>query len=179
MRRGKYQAPRRKLPVTLWIILLVAVIGTSIGGTRAYLSHSAGPVTNTFVQNEDPAITVNDDYTITVEANYNVYLRAAVVANWKQEDGSILAAVPQLGTDYSVSDEWELINGFYYYKKVVTSSDPISAIITVMPDKETLQVDVAVQAIQAVGTTDSTNPIGAIDAVEHAWRVAATEFLGN
>ena len=168
MRRGKYQAPRRKLPVTFWIILLVAVIGTSIGGTRAYLSHSAGSVTTTFVQNADPKITVNTNYSITVEANYDVYLRAAVVPSWKNGN-NIIAALPSSFTIQAGQDWFLHSDGFYYYVKPIKTGET-SSICTVSgenPSNYTLSVDIAVQAIQAVGTIDN----GDTKAVVAAWGV--------
>ena len=179
MRRGKYQAPRRKFSPALWIVLILAVLSMSFGGARAYLSHSGGQVTNAFATDDKPVISVDSAYKVTVTANYAVYLRAAVVPNWKSTtNNNLLAAIPAKGTDYTIGSDWFFHDGFYYYTQLVTKTQPTTtAIVTsITGTKEgyTLTMDVAVQAIQAIGTTDS----GDTKAVVAAWGVDPST-LGN
>ena len=171
MRHGKFETPRRQFSPTVWIVLLLAVTAMSLGGVGAYLLHSTEqPVTNTFVTEAIPQISVSDDYKVTVSnTNYPVYLRAAVVVNWKSTNGkTVLATMPVEGTDYTVNKDWELKDGnFYYYNRSVTNETIKAPIVTVNGTKTNyeLVVDVAVQAVQAVGTVDG----GTTLAVEDAW----------
>ena len=34
MRHGKFQAPRRRISPAIWVVLILAVLGISIGGVR-------------------------------------------------------------------------------------------------------------------------------------------------
>ena len=180
MRHGKYQKTCRRTSPVIWIVLVLVLLSLSFGGVMAYLSISGGTVTNTFEADLNPVITVDDAYTVTVEADYAVYLRAAVVPNWvSNSSGTILAAVPVEGKnqDYQVGSDWELLNdGFYYYTRPVTDKTPTSAIVTPgsnTKDGYTLRIDVAVQAIQAIGTTDGNSPI---EAVKDAWGITGEQI---
>lgn len=179
MRHGKYQ--KRTISPAIWIVLILAVLGMSFGGARAYLSHTGGEVENSFTTEVHPTITVSDDYKVTVSnTNYAVYLRAAVVVNWKSEGtGNLLAALPAAGTDYTVGRDWVKHDGFYYYKQAVTNGEinsPVVSLTASTKDGYTLIADVAVQAIQAVGQTDDATPI---DAVEQAWGIPTNTINGT
>ena len=180
MRRGKYQKAYRRISPATWIILILALLSLSFGGVRAYLSISGGSVTNTFDTDNNPVISVLDDYTVTVTADYAVYLRAAVVPNWKSTtNNNLLAAIPAKGTDYTVGKDWVFHNGFYYYTQPVTKAQPTTtAIVTSIANTKegyTLTMDVAVQAIQAIGTTDT----GDMKAVLNAWGVDPSTLATN
>ena len=97
MRRGKFHKRKNRFPAVLLAVLILAVMGASFGGVRAYLSHSGGEVNNSFTTEKHPTIAVSDDYEVTVSnTDYAVYLRAAVVVNWKSTtNNNLLAAVPQ------------------------------------------------------------------------------------
>lgn len=186
MRHGKFETPRRQFSPTVWIVLLLAVTAMSLGGVGAYLLHSAAqPVTNEFITEAYPQVSVDGDYKVTIaEPDYAVYLRAAVVVNWKSNSGNnILITMPVEKTDYVVNSAWlKKEDGFYYYNQPVSKAlkdnlievnaenntikikDPI---VTLSGTKAgyTLVADVAVQAIQAVGKTDD----GSQTAVQDAW----------
>lgn len=177
MRHGKFQAPRRRISPAIWVVLILAVLGISIGGVRAYLSHSGGQVSNEFTTDNHPMITVRDDYSVTVTADYAVYLRAAVVVNWKSGSGKLLAVQPE-GYSLTLGNNWvKHSDGFFYYRKAVNNGDEIPPVIqTVAPPGEdsqyykedyTLAANVAVQAIQALGTTDTDDK----PAVTAAWDI--------
>lgn len=181
MRHNQSQNPRRKASPALWGILLLAALGMSFGGTKAYLSYSAGPVPNRFTADVHPTISVSDDYKVTVSNTaYGVYLRAAVVVNWKSTDGnSILAAMPKEGTDYTVDGAWEKLDeNFYYYNQVVTNGTIDAPIVTLSGTKSgyTLVANIAVQAVQAVGQTDEDDPQ---DAVFNAWNIQAAQIKAH
>ena len=170
MRHGKFETPRRQFSPTVWIVLLLAVTAMSLGGVGAYLLHSADqPVDNTFIIESHPQVSIDDNYNVTVTSDYAVYLRAAVVVNWKCTNGKpVLATMPVEGKHYTVNKDWELKDGnFYYYKSSVTNGTIEAPIVTVNGTKTNYELvaDVAVQAIQAVGTVDG----GTTPAVENAW----------
>ena len=180
MRHRKYQ--KRIMTPAVWILLILAVLAVSFGGVRAYLSHSGGQVSNEFTTDNHPTITVGDDYSVTVAADYAVYLRAAVVVNWDNNSSDTILAAKS--GDYALSinsqDWYQHTDGFYYYKQAVTKEKPTtSQLITDVSGAKagyTLKVDVAVQAIQAVGQTDDDSPV---DAVSDAWGIPAEAIKGS
>ena len=185
MRRGKFQKRKNRFPAVLLAVLILAVMGASFGGVRAYLSHSGGEVNNSFTTEKHPTLTVDNDYRVTVSnTDYAVYLRAAVVVNWKSTSGdNILAEMPAEGTDYklNLSEGWHKRDGnFYYYDQAVSTATPTPPILSLEPlttkTGYTLVADVAVQAIQAVGQTDGNNPV---DAVHAAWGITADAIKGT
>lgn len=180
MRRGKYQKTYRRNSPATWIILVVVLLSLSFGGARAYLSISGGSVTNSFDKDVNPVISVDNEYKVTVAADYAVYLRAAVVPNWKSNStNNILADVPVKDTDYTVGSDWVYNGGYYYYTQPVTQAQPTTtAIVTKISNTKegyTLIMNVAVQSIQAIGTTDN----GDIKAVVNAWGVDPSTLVNN
>lgn len=165
MSRGKYQAKPKGLPIlTVALIVLLAVAIIS-GGTVAYLAKSAAkPAVNTLLADQNPVVEItntNGKHYVTVKnTGYAVYLRAAVVVNWKN-DTNVIAAPP---SDFTIDpgDGWVYHNGFYYYTAPVTNNLETSLIVldaveaSAQKANYTLTVDIAVQAIQALGTTDGT-----------------------
>lgn len=193
---GKYRRKKRTMPLASWVLVLMAVLSLSTGAVVAYLAASTGAVTNSFnaAQSKDPIIAESmspDKLTksnVAVQPNnpgYAVYVRAAVLVNWKNGDGNVLAKAPVLGTDYSMDpgdSGWFEHGGFYYYAEMVKDE------IDVNPDKTdqtanlidsitvlkpapvsgyTLNVEIITQTIQALGTTD----VGDIAAVKNAWGI--------
>ena len=161
------------------ILLVIALLGAMTGGAVAYLSTSTNSVENNFETAIDPSVAVNEDNSIKIDdPGYAVYLRAAVVVNWKNAD-HILADIPVEGTNYEikVGDNWKKIGSFYYYQSVVTSEVTTAPVVKITELKEKkgykIAATVAAQAIQAVGTTDEDEKT----AIEDAWGVAATDFL--
>ena len=177
MRHGKYQ--KRTISPVVWIVLILAVLGMSFSGARAYLSHSGGTVTNSFTTEVHPTISVDEYYKVTVSnTEYAVYLRAAVVVNWDNDASSTV--LPAKSGEYTLAPGpgWVLHGDFYYYNQAVTNGTIDAPVVTVSGAKSgyTLKVDVAVQAIQAVGQTDGDSPV---DAVFDAWGITAGEIKGT
>ena len=182
MYRGKYQLRRKKYTPVVWIVLILGLLGISFGGVRAYLFLSAQEqVTNTFSVDDHPEVTVGEGYSVAVNANYPVYLRAAVVLNWKTANDKLLAVVP---SGYTLETQWIYHDGFYYYPAPVYPTDqdipPVIDSLTAPGEGQAgyqadclLIADVAVQAVQAVGSTDS----GDIPAVRDAWGVQPESLL--
>ena len=171
MRHGKFQAPRRKTSFALWLVLILAVLSMSFGGVRAYLSYSAGEVNNLFTADMNPTVTVGKDYKVKVTADYAVYLRAAVVVNWDNSNTDTILAARSGEYTLTPGTGWIRHGDFYYYKQPVTKDNPTTTpVVSVNGSTKvgyTLVANVAVQAIQALGTTDTGN----IPAVTAAWGI--------
>ena len=171
MSRGKYQNKRKPFPILPVVLIALLVVALTSGGAVAYLARSGNdPVTNSFVKTPNPSITVdNDDYSVTVNTGnadhqYAVYLRAAVVPNWKNGN-NVIAVSPDKFTVTKGTDWFLHSDGFYYYTKPIsngTTSPIYTAIETTSNPGGMLEVDIAVQAIQALGTTDETPEILAV-----------------
>ena len=181
MNRKKHETfPKRKNVPVIAILLLIALLGAATGGVVAYLSTSTDSVTNEFSQALAPVVAVQENNSIKIEdPGYAVYLRAAVVVNWKNDD-HILAEIPKENTDYTITpgNGWKKIDSFYYYQSAVMSETTTSPVVQVTKIKEKkgydLEVNVAVQAVQAVGTTDNSPEKSA---VEDAWGISAADFI--
>lgn len=183
MSHGKYESRKKPVPVLVWILIVLALVGMSFGGAVAYLSASTPQVENDFTVASAPNPQVynnnNGEYYVDIgDPGYAVYVRAAVVVNWKNKEGNVLAVAP---TEFSITpgDNWFEHGGFYYYNEAVnneTVANPIFTSISANTSKTgyTLTVDVAVQTIQALGTTDEDN----VDAVKDAWGMSASEITG-
>jgi len=167
----------------LWLILILLLLGSTVGGVSAYLSASSNDLKNEFQVDEPPKITVTGNSITVEDPGYAVYLRAAVMVNWKNtSNGNLLAEVPTEGTDYNLSlgTNWFLhTDGFYYYKGVINNgiSETIPITLTTISSKDgyALTIQIAAQTVQAVGTTDT----GDKDAVEDAWGITAGQILGS
>lgn len=168
------------------VLIPVLVLFLMAGSVMAYLSASSDAVRNTLQTDQppEPAINVELDGStktnVTVNAGnpgYAVYVRAAVVVTWKNENGEVLAAAPVAGVDYTVNygTDWLLDgDGFYYYKTPVANAGVTSALVKSFepvadraPDGYALNVEIIAQTIQALGTTDEGN----VPAVTDAWDV--------
>ena len=173
--------------------LIVMLIAASVITIYAYLSASTGPLTNQFSVETSKTPTVTEDSfdgitktNVCVEVGdtkYDVYVRAAVIVTWKDNDENVYAQAPVLGTDYSMTlntgDDYDWIkgdDGLYYYKTKVASGAKTSALITSCtqtaeaPSGYSLHVEIIAQTIQALGTTDGTD----VPAVTDAWGVTLT-----
>lgn len=189
----EHKRTNKRISPLLWVILIILLLGASVGGVSAYLSASTGALENSFTVDEHPTVKVNADNSITVtNSGYAVYLRAAIVVNWVNEaNGNILAEIPEKGDsgDYSLTlgDNWvKHTDGFYYYRSKImanTTDTTTTPVVTTLsdntdspnPEGYTLSMRIAAQTVQAVGTTDSTNA----DAVEDAWGITAAEITGT
>lgn len=173
---GKFEAPRKGRRLTKVAALSLAlVLLVSAGGTLAYLFTSTDPVENTF----SPAkmdIKIHENFDGNEKTNVYVenkseaavYIRAAIVINWLDDEGNVVA-VPVNTEDYDMElnskEYWEEIGGYYYCKKA-NEADPtqtvpliISCEPTNTPTEYKLSVSILAQAIQAEPE----------DAVKDAW----------
>lgn len=157
------------------VLVFLALLGASTGAVAAYLSYTTSGVYNSFTPagNVTQSVTISgDSASVTVTApGYGVYVRAAVLVNWKDSaDGAVHMDAPA----YSVSpgENWALNNadGYYYYSQVVTDTQTLTpvksySVSSTAPDGYEKNLEVIVQTIQAVGYTDTGNT----PAVDAAW----------
>ena len=118
---------------------------------------------------------------------YPFYVRVALVVTWQAKVGSevvVHSQMPSLNGDYtyaSAGRNWQSVNGFWYYTPAVEGNGKVEPIkidfisnltLTQNPfipyvdsEKCHLNVEIIVQTIQAIGSTDN----GDIPAWQDAW----------
>lgn len=109
-------------------------------------------------------VTIDKDGKATIgDIGYTVYVRAAVVANWKDADGSIYGKNAEKETDYTFtagSGWFNADDGYYYYSSPVESGGETSelitdfTVITDAPNGCSLSLDISAEIIQESGSTD-------------------------
>lgn len=173
-----------KKRITLIVAAAVLVLGTALG-TVAYLVSAPAPAKNTFAPakvtcqvKESFAGGVKSNVTVQNTGTTAAFIRAAVVANWVAEDGTILATAPVEGTDYTV--DWGDLgwihggDGFYYYAKAV----PASGVTDNLMDScvQSVEAPTGYQlSIQILASAVQSKPERA---AEEAWGVQVTgEYL--
>ena len=176
---AKHAAPRpavqkaagrtaRRAPLAL-IVALVGIL--AVGGTAAWLATSTNEVKNTFEPTE-VTCAVSETFENNVKSNVKVtntgdvdaYVRAAVVINWVDAEGKVVAQVPEeygyaLTGSLPASSKWvKGADGFYYYAEAVApgASTVENLIDSIAPTFEGtgeqtcfLSVDILAGAIQA------------------------------
>ena len=108
-------------------------------------------------------VAVRDGKAVVGDIGYSVYVRAAVVVNWKDDSGNILGRNTEEGTDYTFNSDsgwFKAGDGYYYYSNPVESGGETSALITDFsaiteaPNGCSLSVNVSAEIIQESGSTD-------------------------
>lgn len=189
MSRGKYQK-KRKIAVLPWVLLSLALLSLTFGGTVAYLSASTPPVANKFTAATSGSPIIEETFENNVKSNvsvnvgnpgYAVYVRAAVVVTWQDSSGNVYWKAPVEDTDYAVTmneTDWFLNGDFWYYRYPITEGNTKNLITTCTPltaapaEGYTLSVEIIAQTVQAVGGTDD----GDIPAVKNAWGIDTSSF---
>lgn len=149
---------------------------------------------NVYFQSDDP--TPEDPAADPQLTEYPVYVRATFVVTWADEDGIRYYKTPKPGEDYTISlnyDFWKQLggdNGYYYYwdntkdaplavsskgqtEEFIFKCEPVQGANA--PEGYTLSVDILVQTVQAVGTTDDDNEHPDVDAWRDAWSIFEPE----
>jgi len=173
------------------LFIAFSVVSVICIGTFAYLQWKSKNE-NTFTSEQTIVPSINEIFQDNEKRNvsvfvgdtgYSVYVRATIVVNWMDEDQHILGASPILDTTENEGDYSLLLNttdwffnddGFYYYKKPVSSGQSTEALIeecTILKNAPksnyTLNVEIIAQTIQVAGLTDDTD----IPLVTSAWGV--------
>ena len=159
------------------LIAIILLISTAVGSTVAFLATKTEPVENSFEYANVSCEVMQDrdtDGSIVQVKNtgtISAYIRAAVVANWIDEDGNIAASVPE-GYSYDLtcsSGSWaQGKDGFFYYLLPVapgalTEGSLLTCTVACPEDPEyTLSVEVLAEAIQSTPAS----------AVNEAWSAA-------
>lgn len=167
---GKRISPKKRHWAPFVVILAVAALVATIGGTMAWLTDDTdGGITNTFTPAK-MSIVVHENGTggkgdfdgkektnVYVEntSEADVYIRAAIVINWQDDEGNVVAE-PVTEEDYTIKlgAGWKK-SGEYYYCTAADSEDATKTsqlIESCVPNgtpKYHLSVSVLAQAIQA------------------------------
>lgn len=169
--RKKTRSARPWLLAGLLAVLLLA----SITGTIAYIqvhSHISNSFTVAKLSIElNETFDGKDKTNVTVENTGDVpaYLRAAIVVNWKDTDGTVISANE---SEYSMAMGPEWIQGadsYWYCKKPTDVGQLSPALIesckpTVVKADQHLSVEILIQGVQAEPAT----------AVEELWDATVT-----
>lgn len=157
------------------VIAMLLVLCFTAGGTLAYLAVKSATASNDFTPAR-VACSVGSGGSITNTGTVDAYIRAAVVVNWVDDDGNVYAANPAYDAPAATGWAFNSAQGYYYYSAVVPSGTTISAPASVSvtganPDasKYSAKVEYLAEAIQAAGTTDSTD----IPAYQDAWKIGS------
>lgn len=108
-------------------------------------------------------VAVRDGKAVVGDIGYSVYVRAAVVVNWKDDSGNILGRNTEEGTDYTFNSDsgwFKAADGYYYYESAVESGGETNSLISGFaaiadaPKGYSLSLDVSAEVIQRAGWTD-------------------------
>lgn len=167
--RGKRALKRTLARPVLLALSLILVLGLSVGGTLAFLIDDTAPVTNIFTPGEIKTdITENFNEQVkenvciknTAESDVAVYIRAAIVANWVDVSGNIIAPAEENEdyTPFESEDGWvKHSDGYYYWTEPVAPGTSTGELIDscqpyadAKPEgADHLQMTILSQAIQA------------------------------
>lgn len=164
----------------LMLAMVVLILAGAVGGTLAYLTTQTNPVLNTFNPSkvtcavEEPGwtdgSTTKQNVSIKNTGDVNAYIRAAVVANWCDAEGNIIAP-HEVDLDGKMGAGW-VKDGEYYYYEPSAPSDPfvepghntnnlINEYPAVrpegVPEGAHLEMTIISQAVQAEGLIGVTN----------------------
>lgn len=162
------------------ILSLCLIFALAAGGTLAYLKAHTPPVTNTFTAAE-PGTEIEETTDNGVKSSIRVrntgtaaaYVRVKLVMNWVDENGSVSATPVDITP--SITDNWFLKDGIYYYKMPVAAKGETTNLLQTPITQGTapagchLEVTVLAESIQAAPSK----------AVEGAWTAVKVDGDGN
>ena len=168
---------------TALILSLCLIFALAVGTTFALLKASTAPVENTFTAAEsgthiDEKLDGNQKKSIVVKNTGTAvsYVRVKLVMNWVDDNGNVSATPVDITP--SITDNWFLKDGIYYYKMPVAPDGKTENLlqadspITEPADKPAgchLEVTVLAESIQAAPSK----------AVEGAWTAVKVDGDGN
>ena len=158
---------------TALILSLCLIFALAVGTTFALLKASTAPVENTFTAAKSGTDIVeeldgNQKKSIVVKNTGTAvsYVRVKLVMNWVDENGSVSATPVDITP--SITDNWFLKDGIYYYKMPVAANDGVTTNLLkdpitqgTAPEGYHLEVTVLAESIQAAPST----------AVQQSWGV--------
>lgn len=165
---------------TALILSLCLIFALAVGTTFALLKANTDPVENTFTAAKseikiDEDVTGGQKKSIVVQNTGTAvsYVRVKLVMNWVDASGNVSAEPVNITP--SITDDWFLKDGIYYYKMPVAANDGVTTNLlqeespitepTDKPDGCHLEVTVLAESIQAAPSA----------AVEGAWRAVKVE----
>lgn len=161
---------------TALILSLCLIFALAVGTTFALLKASTAPVENTFTAAKsdikiDEDVTGGQKKSIIVKNTGTAvsYVRVKLVMNWVDENGNVSAEPVNIMP--SITDNWFLKDGIYYYKMPVAAKDFTTNLLKTpitqdaAPEGYHLEVTVLAESIQAAPST----------AVEGAWKVVKVD----
>lgn len=168
---------------TALILSLCLIFALAVGTTFALLKASTAPVENTFTAAKSGTDIVeeldgNQKKSIVVQNTGTAvsYVRVKLVMNWVDDNGNVSATPVDITP--SITDNWFLKDGIYYYKMPVAPDGKTENLlqadspITEPADKPAgchLEVTVLAESIQAAPSK----------AVEGAWTAVKVDGDGN
>lgn len=157
---------------TALILSLCLIFALAVGTTFALLKANTDPVTNTFTAAKsdikiDEDVTGGQKKSIIVQNTGTAvsYVRVKLVMNWVDESGNVSAEPVNITP--SITDNWFLKDGIYYYKMPVAAKDFTTNLLQTpitqdaAPEGYHLEVTVLAESIQAAPST----------AVQQSWGV--------
>lgn len=158
---------------TALILSLCLIFALAVGTTFALLKASTAPVENTFTAAKsdikiDEDVTGGQKKSIIVKNTGTAvsYVRVKLVMNWVDENGNVSAEPVNITP--SITDNWFLKDGIYYYKMPVAANDGVTTNLLqtpitqgTAPEGYHLEVTVLAESIQAAPSA----------AVQQSWGV--------
>lgn len=171
----------QKMKSMLMLVFAALLLTVAVGSTLAYLLDTTPTVSNTFTPAKVTCAVNEPDWdksdkktktnvSITNTGNVYAYIRVAVVGNWYNADGNIIA--PHT-VDLGTPNGWTESGGYYYHTAPVAPGADTSTLIGSytptrpegVPADAHFEMNIISQAIQAEG-------MGATGA-ENAFAIAA------
>lgn len=157
---------------TALILSLCLIFALAVGTTFALLKASTAPVENTFTAAKSGTDIVEEldgsQKTSIIVKNTGTavsYVRVKLVMNWVDENGNVSAEPVNIMP--SITDNWFLKDGIYYYKMPVAAKDFTTNLLQTpitqgtAPEGYHLEVTVLAESIQAAPSA----------AVQQSWGV--------
>lgn len=156
---------------TALILSLCLIFALAVGTTFALLKASTAPVENTFTAAKSGTDIVeeldgNQKKSIVVKNTGTAvsYVRVKLVMNWVDESGNVSAEPVNITP--SITDNWFLKDGIYYYKMPVAAKDFTTNLLQTpitqdaAPEGYHLEVTVLAESIQAAPSKAVTDSWG-------------------
>lgn len=157
---------------TALILSLCLIFALAVGTTFALLKANTDPVTNTFTAAKsdikiDEDVTGGQKKSIIVKNTGTAvpYVRVKLVMNWVDENGNVSAEPVNITP--SITDNWFLKDGIYYYKMPVAANDGVTTNLLqtpitqgTAPEGYHLEVTVLAESIQAAPSKAVTDSWG-------------------
>ena len=150
---------KRNVKILLLTFAAVVLLFGAVGGTVAWISENTDSVQNTFSPaSVDVQVTesfngsTKSDVKVSNVGNTSAYIRAAIVAYWVYEDGSV--AAPWEGT-VSINSGWTKQGDYYYYNQEVPENGETTALFAAYTAPAApvagakLKMDILAQGIQS------------------------------